>query len=113
MLLDTRYLKEHTNFESKFLRVGNEVYITLPNDVKTFHSQLAETEKVSDRIEFFRKNDHNSIDGGRIFVYGRTIQVGSASTTLSLPLTSKARRETVKKIKDLYPEFLVQELVSE
>src|SRR3954470_22553288 len=100
MLLDTRYFKEHTNFESKFLRVGNEVYLTAPNDVKTFHFELAEKEKVADRIEFFRKNDKDAIDGGRIFVYGRTVQVGSASTTLSLPLTPKARKETVKKIKD-------------
>jgi hypothetical protein len=112
MLIDTRYFKEHTNFESKFLRVGNEIYITQPNDVKTFHVDLAKIEKVLDRIEFFRRDDQDSIDGGRIFVYGRTIQIGSASSTLSLPLTQKARRETVKKIKDLYPEFLVQELVA-
>ena len=113
MLLDSRYLKEHTNFESKFLRVGNEVYITEPNDVKTFHIELAEKEKVLERIEFFRKGEKDAIDGGRIFVFGRTVQVGSASSTLSLPLTNKARRETVNKIKDMYPEFLVQELVGE
>ncbi len=113
MLLDSAYLKTHTNFESKFLRVGNEVYITDPNDISTFHIELAEKEKVLERIEFFRKGDKDSIDGGRVFVTGRTVQIGSASSTLSLPLTNKARRETVKKIKDLYPEFLVKELVSE
>lgn len=113
MLLDTIYLREHTNFESKFLRVGNEIYLTEPNDIKTAHFELAEKEKVADRIEFFRKNDKDMVDGGRVFVYGRSIQIGSASSTLSLPITQKARRETVKRMKDLYPSFLVKELVSE
>ena len=59
MLIDTRYFKEHTNFESKFLRVGNEIYITEPNDVRTFHVDLAKKEKVLERIEFFRRDDQS------------------------------------------------------
>lgn len=112
MLLDSRYLKDHRNFEAKFIRVGNEVYITEPNDLATLHKELAEKEKVYERIEFFRVQDKDMVDGGLIFVNGRTVQIGSASSSLSIPQTVKARRETVKKIKDLYPECLVKELVA-
>lgn len=111
MLLDSHYLKTHINFEAKFIRVGNEVYITEPNDLKTLHVELAEKDKVLERIEFFKEQDVDRIDGGIIFVGGRTIQIGSASSSLSIPQSVKARRETVKKIKDMYPEFSVKELV--
>jgi hypothetical protein len=113
MLLDSHYLKTHINFESKFVRVGNEVYITEPNDLKTLHRELAERDKVYERIEFFKAQDKDMIDGGLIFVGSKTIQIGSASSSLSIPETNKARRETVKKIKDMYPEFSVKELVAE
>jgi len=112
MLLDSHYLKTHTNFEAKFLRVGNEVYITEANDLKTLHIELAELEKVDERIEFFKVQSKDMVDGGLVFVMGRSIQIGSASSSLSIPLTVKARKETVKKIKDMYPEFSVKELVS-
>ena len=111
MLLDSHYLKDHKNFEAKFIRIGNEVYLTAPGDLETLHKELAEKEKVLERIEFFRKQDKDMVDGGLLFINGRTIQLGSASSSLSIPETVKARRETVKKIKDLYPECLVTELV--
>lgn len=111
MLLDSHYLKTHTNFEAKFLRVGNEVYLTEPNDLKTLHVELAVKEKVDERIEFFKTQTPDMVDGGLVFVTGRSIQIGSASSSLSIPITVKARKETVKKIKDMYPEFSVKELV--
>ncbi len=112
MLLDSRYLTEHKHFEAKFIRVGNEVYITEPNDLKTLHIELAEKEKVLERINYFKLQDADMVDGGIVFVGGRSVQIGSASSSLSIPMSVKARRETVKKIKDLYPEFMVKELVA-
>lgn len=113
MQLNSHHLKENTSFQSKFLRVGNEVYVTEANDLKTFHIQLARRDKVLERIEHLKRESKDEVDGGIIFVLGKLIQIGSHSTSLSVPLTTRARKITLQKLKYSFPEFNVKELLSE
>lgn len=113
MQLDPHYLKENTSFQSKFLRVGNEVYVTGYDDLRTLHNELAGKDKILERIEHLKRESKDEVDGGIIFVSGKLIQIGSHSTSLSIPLTTRARKITLQKLKYSFPEFNVKELLSE
>lgn len=113
MQLDAHFLEENGEFESKFLRAGNEVYVTEADDLKTLHIELAGRDKVLDRIEHLIMESKDEVDGGIIFVSGKIIQIGSHSTSLSLPITKKARKETLQKLKQQFPDYNIKELVQE
>lgn len=110
MVLDAHILGGDKKFESKFVRVGNEIYITEPGDLKTLHVELSKKDKVLERIYELKSQEPNNVDGGIIFVEGRIIQVGSHSTSLSLPLTKEARKITLQKLKQSFPDFNIKEL---
>jgi hypothetical protein len=110
MLLDLSTFTGTEQFQSKFIRVGNEVYITSPNDLMTLHIQLAEMHKVLDRIYDWKSGNKDEVDGGEIFVDGMVIRIGSHSTSLGLPLTQKARDITVRKLKRKNPKFSIRDL---
>lgn len=110
MLLDLSTFNGTEKFESKFLRVGNEIYITEPDDLETFHYQLAEKHEVLERIKDWKTGNKDEVDGGRIFVDGMVIRIGANSTSLGLPLTQKARDITVQKLKRKNPKFSIRDL---
>jgi hypothetical protein len=113
MLLDLSTFTGSEEFHSKFIRVGNEVYITQPNDLTTFHSQLAELHKVLERINDWKTGNKDEVDGGEIFVNGMVIRIGAHSEGLGLPLTQKARDITVRKLKRRNPKFSIKDLSAE
>lgn len=110
MLLDLSVFTGSEHFQSKFIRIGNEVYITSPNDLTTLHSQLAEQHKVLDRIYDWKTGNKNEVDGGEVFVEGKVIRFGSHSSGLGLPLTQKARDITVQRLKKRNPSFSIRDL---
>jgi hypothetical protein len=113
MLLDLSLFTGTEQFHSKFIRVGNEVYITNPDDLTTLHAQLAEMHKVLDRIYDWKTGNKDEVDGGEIFVQGMVIRIGAHSEGLGLPLTQKARDITVRKLKKKNPKFSIRDLSAE
>lgn len=111
MLLNPADLKGNEKFESKFVRVRNDLFITDYNDTDTLHINLARKHKLLDKIEDLKSQNPSEIDGGIIFVDGKRIQIGSSSTSLELPLTQDARDNTLQKIQRRLPDFNVSELV--
>jgi len=110
MLLDLSTFMGTEQFQSKFIRVGNDVFITNPDDLTTLHIQLAELHKVLDRIYDSKTGNKDEVDGGEIFVDRKVIRIGSHSTSLGLPLTQKARDITVQKLKKRNPKFSIRDL---
>lgn len=113
MLLDTRVLTGKDSFNAKFIRVGNEIYIIGSQDKLTYHIELAEKHKVLERLNYLKSQNPESVDGGMMFVSGPVIRIGSASTTLSVPMVDEARKITVKKLKREYPSFSIKEVNDE
>jgi len=113
MLLTARDLTGSVKFDSKFVRVGNEVYITEANDIRTIHRELAEKHKILDRVYDLKEQNPDNVDGGYIFVSGRLIKIAASSTSLSLPLTDEARKNTIKILKRSFPDFSIKELAEE
>jgi hypothetical protein len=111
MLLDPRELVGNENFQSKFIRIGNDVYITEPDDLKTLHVDLAKSHNIEERIEFLKNNNPNEVDGGLIFIQSTMIRIGSASSSLGVPLTNEARAITLEKLKKRIPKYSVRELM--
>lgn len=112
MVLSEMYLTGIEHFESKFIRVGNDVYITDPDDIATLHYQLAEKHKISERIEQLKEQQKDEVDGGLIFISGRIIRIGAASDSLGIPVTERARRVTLQKLIKQMPDFNIQEVAS-
>lgn len=98
-------------FESKFIRVGSDFYITDYNDLKTLHIDLAKKHKIDERIEYLKNNNSGEVDGGMIFVNGTVIRIGSASSSLGIPLTNHARAITLEKLKKRIPRYSIGDLV--
>ncbi len=110
MLLDPNSLIGDESFESKFIRVGNDVYLTDPNDLRTMHVELAVKHKVLERVDYLKSNNPDEIDGGIIFFTPGVVRVGSASTSLSVPLTNRARMITLDKLKKRMQRYSVREV---
>lgn len=113
MHLDARVLTGEDNFQTKFLRVGNEIFIIGPDEKLSFHIELAKKEKIYARIEDLRTQNPDMLDGGKIYISGRVVRIGDVSTTLSLPLTEKGRKETIQVLKRKYPSFSIKEITEE
>jgi hypothetical protein len=113
MLLHIRSLTGKEHFTSKFIRVGNEVYIIGPDDDLTYHKELAEKHKILERIEHFKNQDPEMVDGGMMFVSGPVIRIGAASTSLSIPTVDRARKQTILKLRREYPAFSIKEVSDE
>ena len=112
MLFDSRNLKGWENIQTKFLRVGNEIYIIGQEENLKFHIELAKKEKILERIEDFKIQNPDSIDGGVMFIENKLIRIGLSSSSLDIPLTEKARTETLKVLNKHLPEYSIK-LVSE
>lgn len=111
MLFDLTSLIGNENFESKFIRIGNDIYITEQNDLKTLHIELAKQHKIDERVEFLKNNNPDEVDGGIIFLSGTVLRIGSVSTSLGIPLTNQAREITLEKLKKRIPRYSIRDLV--
>lgn len=110
MLFDARVLSGRDRFQTKFLRVRNEIYIIGPEDKVSYHVELAKENKIYEQIEELREQNPESVDGGKFYIDGRVLRVGDVSTTLSLPVSEKARKQTIQVLKHKYPSFSIKEL---
>lgn len=111
MRLDLKNFIGNEQFDSKFVRLGNEIYVTSPNDLTTFHYQLAEEHKIKDKILNLKEQNPDEVDGGIIHVSGKIIRFSSASSSLGIPLTKKARALTIQKLEDRFPTYSIKELI--
>jgi hypothetical protein len=111
MLYDPKsFFYEDDSFQSKFLRLGNDIYITEPNDLKTYHKELAEKDKILEKVEYLISNNPDEIDGGIIFIRGKIISIGMTSSGFQIPKTERARRLTVQRLQKQNPQFSIREL---
>ena len=97
---------------SKFVRAGEKVYVTKPNDQKTFHSELAESDGIAETIRRLRIEDPVNVDGGYITVdnVDKYIIIDRISPSLDLPISKtaeEARRLTGESVRILAPEYSV------
>lgn len=113
MILSTRILSGKDEFQAKFIRVGNEVYFIGPHDEVSFHIELAKKEKILERIDELKVQNPELLDGGMLYINGRVIRIGGVSTTLSLPINEKGRKNTIAVLKKQFPSYSVKELGEE
>lgn len=113
MILDSKFLSGFEKLNTKFVRVGNDIFIMGPEEDLGFHVDLARREKVLERLEHLKEQDKDNVDGGMIYISGRIVRVGSASTSLGIPLTDKARKLTIKRLQMKYPSLSIKELSDE
>lgn len=110
MLLDIKDLNGTEYFTVKFIRTGNEIYITNPDKDSISHLELAEKDKILDWINRLKSDKKDEVDAGMFFISGKTIQMGSASDQLSIPETDRARKVTLRKLKLQLPDYSIIEL---
>ena len=110
MLFDPPNLFGFESFQSKFVRVGNEIHVTEHDDLSTLHKDLAEKDKILQRVTDLKQQNPEDVDGGILFISGRTIQVGSASSSLSIPTIQKARDLTIQKLKKKRPDYNIKKI---
>ncbi len=111
MLFSDLYLLGDEEFECKFIRVGQDVYITDPGDVSTPHSTLAEQSKILEKLESMRESKIDEVDAGLMFVSGKSIKIASVSETLNLPEIMMARKMTIERMSRKYNDFQIKELI--
>lgn len=109
MLLDLRNIFDADNFQSKFLRLGNDIYITEPDDLQTLHRELAEKDKILEKVEYLIGNNPDEIDGGIIFIRGKIVAVGLNSSGFNIPKTERARKLTLTRLSKQYPTYSFRE----
>ena len=111
MLFADLYFIGDEEFESIFIRLGQDVYITEPGDITTPHSVLAEQSKILEKIEQMREGKIDEVDAGLIFISGKTIKIASVSEDLNLPEVVSARKLTIERMRYKYNDFQVRELI--
>jgi hypothetical protein len=110
MLFKDLYFIGDENFEAKFIRINNDFYIGEPGDLITGYYEMAEKEKIVDKIRLAEEANKEEVDGGLIFVIGRVIRIGSQAEELDLPKNDQARKLTIRRMKQIHPEFMIKEV---
>lgn len=110
MLLDPTTLIGNEIFQSNFIRIGNDVYITDPDDLSTTHKELAIKHAILERVEFLKSNNPTEVDGGMLFMNGTILRLGAEAVTLDVPLTKQSRTTTVEKLKKRIPKYSIREV---
>ncbi len=80
-----------SDFCSKFIRVGDVMVVTLPDDISTLHDSLAEEEGVLEDVRRKKLEEPSEVDAGQFSVFRGEIRVYGESSKLGLPLCEDAR----------------------
>ncbi len=101
-----------SHFTSKFVRIGETIITTEPDDIKTRHNDLARAEGILDRLtsETERKGKDADADAGQYTVFGKRILISAVSHNLDLPLSSQARDKSVTVFQAQSEGFEVEQL---
>jgi hypothetical protein len=110
----TIFQKPETNlpqYRSKFLRVGEEIHVSKPDDLIKAHGDLAdEDDIVVDLFEAYFA-DPSTVDGGFIKVTTtepeKAIEVFGSTDLLSMSKGTEARAKTGEVFKQLTPDYEV------
>ncbi len=104
--------KDGNMFVSKFIRVGDRIFTTEPDDRNTRHDDLAQEQGVLDQIAQLKGQESADIDAGQVmFTPPNKLIFRLDSTHLNLPvkgLEDQARQGTVQTAKKLFPSFEVR-----
>ena len=96
----TQYLgpsKERPSYVSKFVRAGERVFVTQPDDLETCHLSLAKEDGVYEEIVALRETNPQAVDGGHVFVEeGGMIFITGGSTSLHIPVRDVFRQARTK-----------------
>lgn len=110
----TRYEapKENMYYDAKFIRLGDRLFTTRPNDLDTPHAALAFSDGVLDEMNSTITSDPDTVDAG--FYHVCTLQkknditVAGNSMGFDLPKTSKARELTITVFQEQSPRCNVE-----
>lgn len=113
MLFQTYLLSSFETFQTKFIRVGNEIYLVDPNTPSLLHGQLAKKDKLTDRLKDLKTQNPDILDAGMFFLDHKILRIGGSSSALNLPLTGQGRKNTIQVLKKLLPSYSIKELAEE
>lgn len=101
------------DYRSKFIRLGERVYVTDPNETTTLHSELAQRDGIMDEINELVKTDAKSLDFGFLSAkgFGRGKEIVISGSTISIEVSRSTREEareiTGEIIEKMCPDFKV------
>lgn len=100
---------EKDYYSSKFVRVTDNLYVTLAGDINTQHSVLAHEHNLLQRINQLRTSSPEEIDAGFITVSNtlQLIVVNLGSMILNLPAVVDARKRTIEVVLSKTPGYKV------
>lgn len=98
---------------SKFIRIGERIFVTEPNETRILHSELADQENVLEEINGLLKTDAESLDFGFITTraYSQFREILISGSTISIEVSRESREEARKITGDIIekmcPDFKV------
>lgn len=98
--------------ESKFIRIGSDIYTTEFGDTSTLHDSFAYKEKIIEEIDRRKIEEPETVDGGYYTVFKfdpPQIRVGYDSSSLKIPVDSIARETTIVLFQDKSPGYKVED----
>jgi hypothetical protein len=93
--------KENPFYRSKFVRTGETIVVTNPNDIFTRHDALASQEGLTETVHESREANPDEVDAGILAVSAdqNKILVTGDSSMLSLPVSKNARARSIEVFK--------------
>lgn len=104
--------KEVPHFESKFVRVGDDIYVDEHGDIFIEHRAIAFKDSVLGELTRLRRQDPTAVDAGFVTIaHGETgnnrITINGESFGLHLPEVGEARAKTGILFQQKSPGFEV------
>ena len=104
-------------YQSKFVRVGENIYTTPPGNKEIEHIALARQDGITEEIAAQRLSDPKLVDAGIVTVVrdlpkfgGWQIMISGSSVRLALPLIEEARDISVTVFEAKSPGFSVKKV---
>lgn len=103
------------SYFSKFVRVGEVIAVTDPEDRTTSHESLAKKEGLLETVKKLIKENPDEVDGGFVDFDNSSSQkpyivLDGTSSTLRVPRNENARRKTIEVFSAKTPGCLVKNI---
>jgi len=99
-------------YQCKFLRVGDDLFVTEPDNLDTRHDALAMQDGVSDQVKAFQRSEPDSLDAGVLKVstaYGEhKLSICGESSRLCVYETPVVRQKTMEVFETQSPGFTIE-----
>lgn len=98
-------------YDAKFVRVGEHVSVTIPDDTSTPHVTLAREDGIFNEVVTAKVTNPEDVDGGFLMFSklkeGGSIRIIGSSRGLSIPTVPEARIKTGELFQKLSPGYEV------